>query len=136
MGILGDIWDWLTGEHGTAWGLNEELSEAVRRTEQIKGWYSAATRGKYKPNAKTYEYVGLKSGRLLWLTDSGQDNSTDDAGNSGLTVDTFDTTTCADSAQIKLENTGGSTETIRGAAIRGKPIIRLSGKKVSCMMIL
>ena len=83
---------------------------------------------KFEPNEEDYEFVGIKSARLIWGTDHGIDNSTDDAGNSGLTVDTFDTITRADSAQIKLENTGGNTETIRGAVIRGKPVIRLSGE--------
>jgi parallel beta-helix repeat protein len=86
-------------------------------------------KNKWQPNKEEREIVGIKDAIFLWVTDSGVDNSTDDAGNSGLVLNQFDTTSRADSAWIKIENTSGSSKTVRGAAIRGKPIIRLSGEQ-------
>ena len=118
-------------------GLFQDWFDAIFRPAAVKkqkaldlfnARYAAMLRGKYEPNYEDYEVVGLKDARFLWLTDSGIDNSVDDAGNSGLDLDTFDTTTRADSANILVENTSGGTQKVRGAAIRGKPVIRLSGE--------
>ena len=82
---------------------------------------------KWEPNKDEREIIGVIDPLFLWRTDDGTDNSTDDAGNSSLDLDVFDVTTHADSAWIRISNTSGNSKTVRGAAIRGKPIIRLSG---------
>ena len=89
---------------------------------------AAMLQSKYNPNYEDYEVVGMKDSRFMWLTDSGVDNSVDDDGNSGLDLDTFDTTTRPDSANILVDNASGSSKTVRGASIRGKPVVRLSGE--------
>lgn len=98
------------------------------------GWqtlwqFLETVKGKWQPNKEEREIVGVVDPLFLWVTDDGIDNSTDDAGNSGLDLAVFDTTSRADSARIEVLNTSGGNETVRGAAIRGKPVLRLSGEQ-------
>ena len=73
--------------------------------------------------------IGLKDPEFIWSTDTGTDGYTNDPlpANSGMTEDTFDTTSRADSARISLENTSGSTRTMRQAGIKGKLVLKMSG---------
>lgn len=82
----------------------------------------------YVKNKYDSEIVGLKSPLLLWKTDNGVDNSTDDAGISSVKLDIFDPTTKADEAMLQLVNNSGSTKYIRGWCVKGKPVLRLSGE--------
>jgi len=82
---------------------------------------------KYKPNNNDEEIIGAMSCRLLWQTKTGIDNNVDDAGNSGLSLSSFDTTTDAIHASIRLINSSGSAKYINGCVIRGKPVLRYSG---------
>jgi len=94
--------------------------------EALAALGEAMVRSKYTPNQKNHELIGLKDAILLWGTLIGKDNSTDDAGNSGLHLSIFDTTSRDDSAQIQLLNDSGDAQWVTGAVIRAKPIERLS----------
>jgi hypothetical protein len=137
--------DWLTGllsigininydsgnrttTRGRGEGGTDAQRAAAERARAIGGYRRSTNAGtKYKPNAEDKELIGVTDAILFWASESGVDNSTDDAGNSGLHLTLFDTTTRADSAQIKLLNDSGSTQYVVAAAIKAKPIIRMSG---------
>ncbi len=102
---------------------------AKAKAEAIAGYIGEAYGGKkYKPPQNALEMIGIQDAVLFWATESGVDNSTDDAGNSGLHKTVFDTTTYADSAQIKLLNDSGATQYLRAMAIKAKPVWRQSGE--------
>lgn len=102
-------------------------ARAAQISRNIGNTYGGAL-SRYKPPEKEQELIGIQDAVLYWASESGIDNSTDDAGNSGLHKTVFDTTTYADQAQIKLLNDSGSTQYVRAVAIKGKPVIRESNK--------
>ncbi len=111
----------------------QQAAEAARKAAaKARAALIAANRaavysgGKYKPNPRLNEMIGVQDAVLYWATETGVDNSTDDAGNSGVHKSVFDTTTYADQAQIKLLNDSGATQYIRALAIKGKPVWRAS----------
>ena len=109
-------------------GPSDAQLSAAARAQRVLAYRSAANAGaKYKPNAEDKELIGIQDAVLFWASESGVDNSTDDAGNSGIHLSVFDTSTRADSAQIKLLNDSGITQYVVAAAIKAKPIIRMSG---------
>ena len=111
-------------------GANQDTAAATQsRKKQIAGYRATAYSGsKYRPNDKAKELIGVQDAVLFWASESGVDNSTDDAGNSGLHKSTFDTTTRADAAHVKLLNDSGSTQYVVAMAIKAKPVGRASGE--------
>ncbi len=98
-------------------------AKAQQVSRNIVGTYGGAL-SRYKPPEKEQELIGVQDAVLFWASESGVDNSTDDAGNSGIHKYIFDTTTYADKAQIKLLNDSGATQYVRAVAIKAKPVIR------------
>jgi hypothetical protein len=88
------------------------------RAKWAKWLLTEARKNKYKPNNKSIEIIGLPSAVFTHIT-------TDSVPGS-LTQTTFDTDSRADSAQILLTNSTGSSKIIIAAWIRGKPVMRLS----------
>ena len=84
---------------------------------------------KYKPSEKDIELIGVESPVLWWATYSGIDNSTNHTGSAGCSVVTFDYSSRADSAQIRLINSSGATQVLVASAIKALPVTRRSGKQ-------
>ena len=100
---------------------------AIETQERWESAWASLVGNKFEPNKDDYEIVGVKDALFIWQTDDGTDNSVDDASNSSLDLDKFDVTSRHDSAWIRVINSSGNSKTVRGALIRGKPVIRLSG---------
>ncbi len=118
----------LGGRGGPSDQTRTAAAAVAARRLRIAGYRTAAYAGsKYQPNAEGKELIGITDAVLFWASESGVDNSVDDAANSGLHLTIFDTTTRADSAQIKLLNDSGVTQYVVAAAIKAKPVTRMSG---------
>jgi len=103
------------------------LNMGAGLSHALTQFWGALLGDKYKANKDGEEIVGIVDPLMIWAGWTGADNSTDDAGNSGLSLSAFDTTSRADSARIRLINSSGVAKTIIGCVIRGKPVLRYSG---------